>query len=302
MKHMQEREQGILLSRDRERQQADMLAGENRSGTTAEEIAVSVRNHMTHSVGRPLESSSLIDKYHALSAAVRDRLMDQWLETIETYRQKDVRVLAYLSAEYLLGPHLQNDLLNLDLTPQTDQALKSLGLDLKSIAAEEPEPGLGNGGLGRLAACFLDSLSTLDVPVIGYGLRYEFGIFRQEIVDGWQVEKSDKWLQFGNPWEIPASMSMEVGLFGHTETYTDDNGAIRHRWVPGYKVKGIPFDTPIPGYKTRTVNRLRLWKSEAVDSFDLGIFNTGDYAGAVRAKMESETISKVLYPPDEKVE
>ena len=302
MKHMQEQKLGIPLTRDREQQQTDTLAGENRAGTTAEEIAVSFRNHMTHSVGRPLESSSLIDKYHALSAAVRDRLMDQWLETIETYKHKDVRVLGYLSAEYLLGPHLQNDLLNLDLTTETEQALKSLELELKTIAAEEPEPGLGNGGLGRLAACFLDSLSTLDIPVIGYGLRYEFGIFRQEIIDGWQVEKSDKWLQFGNPWEIHASTSVEVGFFGHTETYADDMGAIRHRWVPGYKVKGIPFDTPIPGYKTRTVNRLRLWKSEAVDSFDLGIFNSGDYAGAVRAKMESETISKVLYPPDEKVE
>ena len=303
MEQIQEQEQrNLQLTRDREQQQTETLAGENRAGTTAEEIAVSFRNHMTHSVGRPLESSSLIDKYHALSAAVRDRLMDQWLETIETYRRNDVRVLAYLSAEYLLGPHLQNDLLNLGLTSQTEQALKSLGLDLKTIAAEEPEPGLGNGGLGRLAACFLDSLSTLDVPVIGYGLRYEFGIFRQEIVDGWQVEKSDKWLQFGNPWEIPASLSVEVGLFGHTETYTDDKGAIRHRWVPGYKMKGIPFDTPIPGYKTRTVNRLRLWKSEAVDSFDLGAFDRGDYAGAVRAKTESETISKVLYPPDDTVE
>jgi glycogen phosphorylase len=302
VKRIQEQEQAIPLTRDHEQQQTDTLARENRAGTTPEEIAASFRNHMTHSVGRPLESSSLIDKYHALSATVRDRLMDQWLETIESYKQRDVRVLGYLSAEYLLGPHLQNDLLNLDLTQQTEEALKSLGLDLKSIADEEPEPGLGNGGLGRLAACFLDSLSTLDVPVIGYGLRYEFGIFRQEIVDGWQVEKSDNWLQFGNPWEIPASMSVEVGLFGHTETYADDKGAIRHRWVPGNKVKGIPFDTPIPGYKTRTVNRLRLWSSEAVDSFDLGAFDSGDYAGAVRAKVESETISKVLYPPDEKVE
>ena len=299
---MQEQQQGTQFTRDREQQQADTLAGENRAGTTAEEIAVSFRNHMTHSVGRPLERSSVIDQYHALAATVRNRLMDRWLETIENYRQKDVRVLAYLSAEYLLGPHLQNDLLNLDLTSQTEQALKGVGLDLNTIAAEEPEPGLGNGGLGRLAACFLDSLSTLDVPVIGYGLRYEFGIFRQEIEDGWQVEKSDKWLQYGNPWEIPASMSVEVGLFGHTETYTDDKGGLRHKWVPGVKIKGIPFDTPIPGYSTRTVNRLRLWKSEAVDSFDLSVFNSGDYAGAVRAKMESETISKVLYPPDEKLE
>jgi starch phosphorylase len=302
VKPMQEQERVTPLTRNREQQQADTLAGENRAGTRAEDIAISFRNHLTHSVGRPLESSSGIDQYHALAATVRDRLMDQWLETIESYKQKDVRVLGYLSAEYLLGPHLQNDLLNLNLAQQTEKALKSLGLDLNAIAAEEPEPGLGNGGLGRLAACFLDSLSTLDVPVIGYGLRYEFGIFHQEIVDGWQVEKSDNWLQFGNPWEIPASMSMEVGFFGHTETYTDDKGAIRHRWVPGVKVKGIPFDTPIPGYKTRTVNRLRLWTSEAVDSFDLSVFNSGDYAGAVRAKMESETISKVLYPPDEKVE
>jgi starch phosphorylase len=302
MKRTQEQKQGIPLTRDREQQQTDTLAGENRAGTTAEEIAVSFRNQMTHSVGLPLEASSIIDQYHALSITIRDRLMDQWLETIETYKQKDVRVLGYLSAEYLLGPHLQNDLLNLDLTQQTEQALKSVGLDLTTIAAEEPEPGLGNGGLGRLAACFLDSLSTLDVPVIGYGLRYEFGIFRQEIVDGWQVEKSDKWLQFGNPWEIPASTSVEVGFYGHTETYADDKGAIRHRWVPSRRVKGIPFDTPIPGYKTRTVNRLRLWKSEAVDEFDLGAFDSGDYAGAVRAKMESETISKILYPPDEKVE
>src|SRR3984885_15879894 len=158
---MQEQEQGTPLTRDREQQQTDTLAGENRAGTTAEEIAVSFRNHMTHSVGRPLESSSFIDKYHGLSATVRDRLMDQWLETIKSYRQKDVRVLAYLSAEYLLGPHLQNDLLNLDLTQPTEQALESLGLDLNIIANEEPEPGLGNGGLGRLAACFLDSLSTL---------------------------------------------------------------------------------------------------------------------------------------------
>jgi starch phosphorylase len=290
------------LTNERKQAQNGMVVGENRAGTTAEEIAVSFRNHMTHSVGRPLESSSLIDKYHALSHTIRDRLMDQWLETIETYKRKDVRVLGYLSAEYLLGPHLLNDLLSLELTPQVDLALKSFGLDLKTIADEEPEPGLGNGGLGRLAACFLDSLSTLDVPVMGYGLRYEFGIFRQEIADGWQVEKSDKWLQFGNPWEIQASISMEVGLFGHTEMYKDDMGATRHRWVPSYKVRGIPFDTPIPGYKTRTVNRLRLWKSEAVDSFDLGTFNMGDYAGAVRSKIESETISKVLYPPDETIE
>ncbi len=287
---------------DRRQQPRVPVAHENRAGKTAAELAVSFRNHMTHTVGRPLESSSVLDQYHAISAVVRDRLMDQWLQTIEQYRRHDVRVVSYLSAEYLLGPHLENDLLCLDMTDAACEALKSLGLDLKTIAAEEPEPGLGNGGLGRLAACFLDSLSTLNTPVLGYGLRYEFGIFRQTIEDGWQVEKSDKWLQYGNPWEIAASLSMAVGFFGHTETYTDEKGALRWRWIPGMTVKGVAYDTPIPGYKTRTVNRLRLWKAEAEDSFDLSIFNRGDYMGAVQQKMESETISKVLYPPDETVE
>ena len=302
MEPMQEQQPTPAQGRDVEQQQADTLAHENRSGTSAADIAISFHNEMTHTVGRPLEGSSTMDQYHAVANVVRDRLMDQWLETIESYRQRDVRVVGFLSAEYLLGPHLENDLLNIGLTRQTEEALKSKDLSLKTIAAEEPEPGLGNGGLGRLAACFLDSLSTLDVPVIGYGLRYEFGIFRQEIVDGWQVEKSDKWLQYGNPWEIQASMSFEVGFFGHTEIYKDESGVLRHKWIPGQCVKGVPYDTPIPGFQTRTVNRLRLWKSEAVDSFDLSVFNRGDYAGAVRAKMESETISKVLYPPDEKIE
>jgi starch phosphorylase len=302
MSPLQEQQPPAPQQHEPNQQAQETQPNENRSGTSAKDLEISFRNHMTHTVGRPLEFSSTLDQYHALSAVVRDRLMDNWLDTIQTYRKDDVRVVGYLSAEYLLGPHLENDLLNLDITRQTTEALEHLGLNLKDIACEEPEPGLGNGGLGRLAACFLDSLSTLNTPVIGYGLRYEFGIFRQEIQDGWQVEKSDKWLQFGNPWEIAASMSYQVGFFGHTETYTDDKGVLRHKWVPEHFVKGIPYDTPIPGYQTRTVNRLRLWKSEAIDSFDLATFNAGDYTGAVRAKMESETISKVLYPPDEKIE
>ena len=156
-----------MYTREPEQQQQDTVRHENRAGESPEEIAVSLRNHMIHTVGRPLERSTTLEKYHGVAAVVRDRLMDQWLETIDTYRQKDVRLLAYLSAEYLLGPHLGNDLLNLNLTSPTEEALRSLGLDLETIAREEPEPGLGNGGLGRLAACFLDSLSTLDVPVIG---------------------------------------------------------------------------------------------------------------------------------------
>jgi starch phosphorylase len=299
---MQEQNSPAPQHRDLNQQAQDTQANENRAGTSAADLERSFRNDMTHNVGRPLERASQLDQYHALSNVVRDRLMDQWLETIESYRAHDVKVVAYLSAEYLLGPHLENDLLNLNLTEPCTDALHNLGLDLKTLAAEEPEPGLGNGGLGRLAACFLDSLSTLNVPVIGYGLRYEFGIFKQEIIDGWQVEKSDKWLQFGNPWEIPASTCYDVNFFGRTEYYNDDKGAQRSRWIPGHTVVGVPYDTPIPGYHTRTVNRLRLWKAEAVDSFDLSAFNTGDYMGAVRQKMASETISKVLYPNDEKIE
>jgi starch phosphorylase len=302
MSPMQEQQPPAPQAHEPNQQAQDTQPNENRAGTSAEDLKKSFLNDMTHTVGRPFEASSTLDQYHALSEVVRDRLMDQWIDTIKVYRQNDVRVVAYLSAEYLLGPHLENDLLNLDLTPQCNEAMTDLGLDLKTIAAEEPEPGLGNGGLGRLAACFLDSLSTLNVPVIGYGLRYEFGIFKQEIVDGWQVEKSDKWLQYGNPWEIPAATCYEVNYFGRTELYTDEQGAQRNLWVPGHTVVGVPYDTPIPGYETRTVNRLRLWKAEAVDSFDLSAFNTGDYMGAVRQKMESETISKVLYPNDEKIE
>jgi len=287
------------LGHDPNQQAQSTQPNENRAGISVKDLEVSFENHMTHTVGRPLENSSVLDQYHALSNVVRDRMMDDWLETIESYKQHDVRVLSYLSAEYLLGPHLENGLMNLDLAAPMNTALQNLGFDQKTIAEQEPEPGLGNGGLGRLAACFLDSLSTLDVPVIGYGLRYEFGIFNQEIVDGWQIEKSDKWLQYGNPWEIGASTGYDVGFFGHTEIYTDEKGNKRSRWVPGQIVRGVPYDTPIPGFRTSTVNRLRLWKAEAVDSFDLETFIKGDYIGAVRQKMESETISKVLYPPDE---
>jgi starch phosphorylase len=256
-------------------------------------------NHLTHTVGKTLEFSSNVERYHALAHAVRDYLMEQWIATVQRYKWKDTRVVCYLSAEYLPGPHLMNNLLNLGATEICRRAMAELGVNLEDLAREEPEPGLGNGGLGRLAACFMDSLSTLGVPTIGYGIRYEFGIFRQEIYDGWQVEQSDKWLQYGNPWEIPISdSSFDVQFGGRTETYTDDAGRLKWRWVLSQVVRGVPYDTPISGYRTGAVNRLRLWKAEAVDSFNFASFNTGDYIGAVREKMESETISKVLYPND----
>ncbi len=231
---------------------------------------------------------------------VRDRVMDDWIDTIESYRNRDVRVVGYMSAEFLLGPHLMNAMLNMKITHAGEVAMQGLGFDLNALADEEPEPGLGNGGLGRLAACYMDSMATLGVPAIGYGLRYEFGIFRQEIRDGWQVERSDKWLEYGNPWEIPASDASQRVLFGgHTESERGEDGEMHFKWVPSFVVKGVAYDTPIPGYRTKQVNRLRLWKAEAEDSFNLEVFNRGDYMGAVREKIESETISKVLYPPDE---
>ena len=165
------------------------------------------------------------------------------------------------------------------------------------MLAHEDEPGLGNGGLGRLAACFIDSLATLEVPALGYGIRYEFGIFQQEIVDGWQVEKTDKWLRYGNPWEIARpEWCCDVKFGGHTEVWYDEYSRKRTRWVPGRVVNGIPYDTPILGYRVNTANTLRLWKAEAPESFDFGTFNRGDYYGAVNQKVVSENLTKVLYP------
>ena len=210
-----------------------------------------------------------------------------------------MRTACYLSAEYLLGPHLGNNLLNLGAFETAKQAMEELGLDFEKLLQQEEEPGLGNGGLGRLAACYLDSLATLEIPSIGYGIRYEFGIFDQLIRDGWQVEMADKWLHLGNPWEIARpEIAMSVGFGGHTEPYTDENGRYRVRWIPARLIKGIAYDTPIPGYRVNTANLLRLWSAEAVDSFDLEAFNIGAYCSAVEQKVASETISKVLYPND----
>jgi starch phosphorylase len=229
--------------------------------------------------------------------------VNRWLHTTRTYLKDDVRLVCYLSAEFLLGPHLENNLINLDIYDQVKKAVEASGLNFRELVEQEEEPGLGNGGLGRLAACYMDSLATLEIPAIGYGIRYEFGIFDQEIRDGWQVEITDKWLQYGNPWEIARpEASLLVGFGGHTESYTDDNGQSRIRWVPAQVVKGIPYDTPILGYGVNTVNTLRLWKSEAPESFDFQAFNVGNYYGAVDQKVVSENISKVLYPNDEPIQ
>jgi glycogen phosphorylase len=240
------------------------------------------------------------DYYFALAFTVRDRLLDRWLHTTRTYLEKAPRMVAYLSAEFLLGPHLGNNLINLGLYDVVKQAIEELGLNLSEILEQEEEPGLGNGGLGRLAACYIDSLATLEIPAIGYGIRYEYGIFDQEIRDGWQVEITDKWLQYGNPWEVVRPEArLEVQFGGHTETYTDERGYYRVRWIPYKVVIGLPYDTPILGFQTNTANTLRLWKAEAPESFDFDAFNQGDYFGAVHEKSDCENITKVLYPNDE---
>ncbi|MHA6513761.1 glycogen/starch/alpha-glucan phosphorylase [Tessaracoccus sp. Z1128] len=249
--------------------------------------------------GVPLSLSSVNDQYLALASTVKNYLMARWLETNRKTREAKVKTIGYLSAEYLLGRQLGNALLATDLNAIAAQGLELCGLDLPTLRAQEVEPGLGNGGLGRLAACFIDSMATMDVPSIGYGIRYEYGIFRQTFVDGRQVEQPDTWLALGSPWEFPhPEAGVQVNFGGHTETYLDVDGRERSRWVPAWNVLGIPFNYMVPGYLNGRVNTLRLWSAAATKAFDLQIFNAGDYAQAVRAQTFAENISKVLYPED----
>ncbi|MGV6816669.1 MAG: glycogen/starch/alpha-glucan phosphorylase [Thiotrichales bacterium] len=243
------------------------------------------------------------DYYLALAHLVRDRLLQRWISTAAHYTEDGSRTVCYFSAEYLVGPHLENNLINLGISDQVREAMAELGMDLEALIDREEEPGLGNGGLGRLAACYMDSLATLEIPTLGYGIRYEFGIFQQQIVDGWQVELTDKWLRNGNPWEIPRpEWSVEVKLGGYSESYVGPDGRLRYRWVPGRIINGIPYDTPVLGYRLNTANTLRLWRAEAPESFNFSSFNRGDYYGAVNEKVFSENITKVLYPNDEQVQ
>ena len=239
------------------------------------------------------------DYYLALARVVRDRIMRRWTSTARTYYEKGSRTVCYLSAEFLIGPQLGNNLVNLGIYKDAESVLMEMGLSLDELLEQEPEPGLGNGGLGRLAACYMDSLATLQIPSIGYGIRYEFGIFSQAIRDGWQVEMTDKWLRHGNPWEIANSdVAHDVFLGGHTEKIIE-HGRVRVKWVPDRVVTGVAYDTPVLGYGVNTANVLRLWKAEAAESFDFQAFNVGDYYRAVDAKVFSENITKVLYPNDE---
>lgn len=271
-----------------------------RTGMSVDEIRRGFLDNLFYILGRFPAIAGKDDLYIALAHTVRDRMLERFISTFENiYGKSNQRIVCYLSAEFLLGPHLENNLINLGIRSQTDQAMKELDYNLDQLINQEEEPGLGNGGLGRLAACFLDSLATLDIPAIGYGIRYEYGIFDQRIKDGWQEEITDKWLRVGNPWEIQRpARCVDVAFGGSTEAWTDEKGAYRVRWNPGYRLRGVPYDTAILGYRTTTANLLRLWRSEAIESFDLAAFNTGDYFKAVEQKVSSENLTKILYPND----
>jgi len=275
-------------------------ADDVRTGLGTHELRQAFLDNLLYVQGKFPGLATRADYHLALSHVVRDRLLQRWISTAAAYTAQGARTVAYLSAEFLVGPHLGNNLLNLGILPAARQAMAELGLDLDTLLDAEEEPGLGNGGLGRLAACFIDSMATLGIPALAYGIRYEHGIFLQEIHDGWQVEKTDRWLRHGNPWElVRPEWAVEVQFGGHTERWHDIDGRERVRWIAAQVVNGIPYDTPILGYRTNTANTLRLWRAEAPEAFDLDSFNRGDYFGAVNRKTVSENITKILYPNDE---
>ncbi len=258
-------------------------------------------HELNYGQGVPLSTASLTDQYLALARTVRSYLTARWLETARKRRSAGTpqRMVGYLSAEYLLGRQLDNALSATELTDVATEAMKQCGIDIDDLRQQEVEPGLGNGGLGRLAACFIDSLATLGVASIGYGIRYEYGIFAQKFVDGRQAEVADAWLTMGGPWEIPhPEMEVPVHFGGYVEPYVGEDGRERRRWLPGWGVIGLRYNYMVPGYHNGVVNTLRLWRARATDAFDLHIFNAGDYAEAVRSQTFAENISKVLYPED----
>jgi glycogen phosphorylase len=295
----QEIEGFAMGNKDDRQEQAQDLWG-SRRGLAIGALKRGFQDHLRYTQGRIPRIATLNDYYMALAYAVKDRLLHRWVRSGETYLKGGLRSVCYLSAEFLMGPQLANNLINLGIYEEVREAFESSGGDWKALLDHEPEPGLGNGGLGRLAACFLDSLATLQIPAIGYGIRYEFGIFRQSIVNGEQIETTDKWLYLGNPWESHRpEIAYDVKLGGYTEHVQGDDGRLEVQWVPNRVVRGVAYDTPVLGYRVNTCNTLRLWKAEAAESFDFQAFNVGDYYGAVDEKVYSENITKVLYPNDE---
>ena len=273
-----------------------------RTGFEVAEIKRDLVENLFYLQAKFPEVATRHDWYVAVAYTVRDRLLNRWVKSAHSYYEHKARTVCYLSAEFLIGPQLGMNLLRLNSYDAFREAARELGLNLEDLIEYEEEPGLGNGGLGRLAACYMESMATLQVPAIGYGIRYEFGIFDQEIRNGWQVEVADSWLSLGNPWEIAKpEIRFDVKFGGHTEPYRDAEGRYRVKWIPQHVVQGTPYDTAMLGFGVNSANRLRLWKAQACTSFDFQAFNHGDYYGAVHDKVDDENITKVLYPNDEAV-
>ena len=264
------------------------------------QIIKSFLEHLEYTLGKDKYTASRFDVYNALAYSVRDRLIERWLDTQQAYYNSDQKRVYYISMEFLMGRCLENSLINLGLLDEFKEAMTALGFDFDKIVEMEQDAGLGNGGLGRLAACFLDSMATMSIPAYGYGIRYEYGIFRQKIVDGAQVEVPDNWLRYRNPWEMDRQEHLHpVKFYGRVVTRVDEHGKVIHDWVETEDVMAMAYDTPIPGYGTPTVNTMRLWSAKSTREFDLNFFNEGNYIRSVEKKMLSENISKVLYPADD---
>ncbi len=268
-------------------------------GLTADALESDIRRHLSYTLGRDYHSVNNRYRYTATVLAIRDRLMERWKGTHAAYYASDSKRAYYLSLEFLMGRAMGNAVLNLGITGPVGEALRRMGVELEELREVEVDAGLGNGGLGRLAACFLDSCATLQLPVFGYGIRYDYGMFRQRIVNGYQQEEPDHWLAFGTPWELQRpEYSQRVKFGGHTEFFKDSQGLVRVRWADTEDVLAVPHDSPIPGYQNGTVNTLRLWQASAVEEFNLTSFNAGDYDAAISSRAEAENISRVLYPND----
>ena len=277
---------------------SSIVIEDDRTSMSPEGVSRAFLDQLHFGIGKADRNATAYDRFQALALVARDRLMARWIKTQETYRENDVKRVYYLSAEFLLGRALGNNLHNLGLHDTAAKVMGELGYNLNDLLEQERDAGLGNGGLGRLAACYLDSMATLQLPGYGYGIRYEFGIFDQVIRNGAQIERPEEWLRMGNPWMMARPEYTEhVHFFGHTETVPGPSGP-QVKWVGTQSVMGVPYDMPIAGYRNGTVNTLRLWSARASEEFDLTVFNAGDYERAVFDKNSTESISKVLYPND----
>ncbi|MBU0650703.1 glycogen/starch/alpha-glucan family phosphorylase, partial [bacterium] len=275
------------------------LTFKTKLGTSVTDFKKSIVYHIEHSLAKDEYTITMLDWYKSVAFSVRDRLMNLWNKTQKTYYDKDVKRVYYLSLEFLMGRYLSNNLINLGETCECCRALVDLGHTLEEIESMEKDAGLGNGGLGRLAACFLDSMATNNLPGYGYGLRYEYGIFSQKIEDGKQVELPDHWLEFGNVWEIDRPENMYTVYFGGVvKEFKNDKGKTKYSWLPNQEIMALAYDTPVPGYSNETVNTLRLWSARSSQGFDFDYFNHGDYIRAVEDKNSTENITRVLYPND----